>query len=93
MTSQAVLGELLTVGSMRYDKELTIEFVEAILQSNTRVVLEKYNLIKRAFSIFKSIKSKNISWVDCFSFAIIEKFKIQKILTFDKDFKRYFFSK
>ncbi|MFH1561012.1 MAG: PIN domain-containing protein [Patescibacteria group bacterium] len=89
VTTQMVLGEVLTVGSMRYDKELTIKFVEKILQSKTRILLEQPELIKKAFLLFKTIKSKNTSWVDCYSFAVIEKLRIQEALTFDKDFKKH----
>lgn len=88
-TSQSVLGEVLTVGSQRFDKNLTIKFVEEILKSNTRVVLEQQGLIKYGLSFFKKIKSKNVSWVDCYSFAIMKKLGIKKALTFDKHFKRY----
>ena len=89
VTSQMVLGEVLTVGSQRFDKTLTIKFIEEVLKSRTRVVLEKPELIKRAYDIFKKIRSKNVSWVDCYSFAIMEKLKIKKALTFDKHFKYF----
>lgn len=89
VTTQLVLGEVLTVGSQRFDKALTIKFVEEILDSSTKIVLEKPGLIKRAFDLFKKIKSKNVSWVDCYSFAVMEGLKIKKALTFDKDFKKF----
>ena len=89
VTSQMVLGEVLTVGSQRFDKTLTIKFIEEVLKSRTRVILEKPELIKRAYDIFKKIRSKNVSWVDCYSFAIMEKLKIKKALTFDKHFKYF----
>ena len=89
VTSQMVLGEVLTVGSQRFDKTLTIKFIEEVLKSRTRVVLEKPELIKGAYNIFKKIRFKNVSWVDCYSFAIMEKLKIKKALTFDKYFKYF----
>ena len=55
ITSQAVLGEVLTVGSQRIDKKLTIKFVEEILKSQTRVILETREYIDEAFLIFKKI--------------------------------------
>ena len=66
-TSQSVLGEVLTVGSQRFDKSLTVEFVEEIFKSHTKIVLEKRELVKDAFNFFKSVKSKNVSWVDSYS--------------------------
>jgi len=88
ITSQAVLGEVLTVGSQRIDKKLAIEFVEEILKSQTRVILETKDYVDDAFSIFKQAESKNISWVDCYSLAIMKKLKIKKALSFDKHFRQ-----
>ena len=89
ITSQLVIGEVLTVGSMRINKPLTITFAEKILESSTLIVLESQELNQQAFSYFKQIASKNISWVDCVSFAIINQLKIGEALTFDKDFEKY----
>lgn len=89
VTSYAVLGEVLTVASQRYDKEKAIKFVQDIMNEATQIILEDQNLIKRAYIIFKQIKNKDVSWVDCYSFAIIEKYKIEKVFSFDRDFKKY----
>ncbi|MDP1722302.1 MAG: PIN domain-containing protein [Candidatus Gottesmanbacteria bacterium] len=89
LTSQAILGEVATVGSQRFSKEATIAFVEDILRGSTTTVLfETHELVIRAWEIFKMVKSKNISWVDCYSVAIIEAYKIKTVLTFDKDLAR-----
>jgi len=88
ITSQAVLGEILTVGSMRFNKQKTIKFVEKILNSKTLVVLETSTLTVLAFQIFKEVRSKNISWVDCYSQAIINAYSINSVFTFDKDFAK-----
>lgn len=89
LTSQAVLGEVATVGSQRFSKEATIVFIEDILRGRTTTVLfETHELATRAWEIFKKVKSKNISWVDCYSRAIIEAYKIETVLTFDKDFQK-----
>lgn len=88
MTSQAILGEVLTVGSQRYDRLLTIAFVEKILAGNTNIVLETSPLIARAWGIFKKVIQKDVSWVDCYSAAIAEAYKIETVLTFDLDFQK-----
>lgn len=88
ITSQAVLGEVLTVGSQRIDKKLTISFVDEILKSRTRIILETKEYIDEAFLIFKRTESKNISWVDCYSLSIMKKLKIKEVLSFDKHFKQ-----
>lgn len=89
VTTQMVLGEVLTVGAQRFNKPLTIKFVEEIFKSSTRIVLEKPELIKKTFLIFQKIRSKNISWVDCYSFIVMKELKIEQALTFDRDFKKY----
>lgn len=85
-TTQAVLGEVITVGSQKFDKKLTIKFIEAVLNGPTIVVLESPKTVSLAWRLFKKVKSKNISWVDCYSQAVILDKKIKETLTFDKDF-------
>lgn len=89
VTSHAILGEILTVSSQRYDRQAGIEFVKEILDGPTRLILEENKLMEKAFKIFQEIKDKDVGWVDCFSFAIIEHYKIEKVFSFDRDFKKY----
>ena len=89
ITSYAVLGEVLTVGSMRYDRQKTIAFVMAILESTTDVILEDQSILEKAMTIFQRIKNKNVSWIDCYSFAIIEQHKIENVFSFDQDFIKH----
>lgn len=88
ITSHAVIGEVATVGSQRYSKEATIAFIEEVLRGATTIVLETAELVDRAWEIFRKVKSKNVSWVDCYSWAIIQAYKIETVLTFDRDFQR-----
>ncbi|OGG13598.1 hypothetical protein A2875_01190 [Candidatus Gottesmanbacteria bacterium RIFCSPHIGHO2_01_FULL_46_14] len=85
MTSQAILGEVLTVGSLRYDRRLTIAFVEKIRAGKTTIMLETPPLVARGWEIFKNVSKKDVSWVDCYSCAIIQAYKIETVLTFDRD--------
>lgn len=89
ITSQAVLGEVLTVCSQKHNRNAAIDFVRDILNSGTKIIFEEEELVNNAFKIFLSIKDKDVSWVDCYSFAIIQHYKIEKVFTFDKDFKKY----
>ncbi|HUS60275.1 MAG TPA: PIN domain-containing protein [Nevskiaceae bacterium] len=88
VTTQMVLGEVLTVGSQRFNKVLTVRFVGEILKSRTRIVFEKSELVKQAFVLFKKTKSKNISWVDCYSLIVMKKLSIRTVLTFNKHLKQ-----
>jgi len=89
ITSYSVLGEVLTVGSMRYNRKASIDFVKNIFESKTEIVSENDELTKKAFKIFQKIRDKDVGWVDCYSFTIIEHYKIEKVFSFDKDFKKY----
>ncbi len=89
VTSYAILGEILTVSSQRYDRQAGIKFVREIISGPTQVILEDSDLIEESFKIFQNIKDKNVSWVDCYTFAIIDHYKIEKVFSFDRDFKRY----
>ena len=84
ITSYMVIGEVLTVGCQRFNKKATIEFVQKIFSSNTRIMLEKPKLIIKAFELLKKIKTKNISWVDCYSLITIKEHNIPNLLSFDK---------
>lgn len=89
VTSQAVLGEVATVGSQRYNREATIAFIEGMLRAGTTtIMLERQDFVDRAWEIFKEVKKKDVSWVDCYSRAIIESYTIETVLTFDKDFQK-----
>ena len=89
ITSYAVLGEVLTVGSMRYNRQASIDFVARIHKSNTEIILEDKKILEKAFDIFRKIKNKDVGFVDCYSFAIIEHYKIEKVFSFDKAFAKY----
>lgn len=93
VTSYAILGEVLTISSQRYDRRVGIQFVKHILDGPTRVILGDQELMEKAFKTFQDIKDKDVSWVDCYSFAIIEHYKIEKVFSFDRDFKKHTKSK
>ncbi|MBU0618866.1 PIN domain-containing protein [Patescibacteria group bacterium] len=85
-TSSFIVAEVLTVLSQRIGKKSSIDFGTDILsQENLIKILRINTKIERdAFVIFKKIKSKNFSFVDALSLALIKKHKINLLLTFDK---------
>lgn len=89
ITSYAVLGEVLTVASQRYSKREAIKFVSDIMTHAIQVVHETPAFMKQTFKKFKGISNKNVSWVDCYSFVIIDMLKIKQAFSFDRDFKRF----
>ena len=88
-TSNSILGELATVGSQRFSKKLTTEYLDIIrTDSHTQTILETPKTVNLSWQIFSSVKNKDISWVDCFSIAIIKTHQIPTALTFDQDFRK-----
>lgn len=89
VTSYGILGEVLTVGSQRHNRRAAIDFVSDILESKTSIIMENAGLIDQSLKIFKKINDKDVSWIDCYSFAIVKEYKIKKVFSFDRDFQRY----
>lgn len=89
ITSYQVLGEILTVSSQRYNRQAGIDFVKKIFKSKTKIILENQDLLDETFKTFQKIKDKDVGWVDCFSFAIIDQNDIGYFFSFDKDFKKF----
>jgi len=84
VTSQAVIGEVLTVGSMRYSRDKTIAFVGILYQSVSEIYLETPEVVATANEIFSQVENKNIGWVDCYSLATMRHYGIKELLSFDK---------
>jgi predicted nucleic acid-binding protein len=86
-TSSEVIGETLTLLSMRIGKSRAVEIFKDIL-TNVETIMIDIEVFNNSLERFVSIKSKNISFVDCTSFVICKKLKIDFIFGFDKDFRK-----
>ena len=87
VTSNYVIAETLTVLSQRVSKKVAIKFQEEDVPALEVIRIEK-STEEVAFEIFKKLDSKNVSFVDCTSFALMKQFGITTAFTFDKDFKK-----
>lgn len=85
--SNLVLAEILTVLSIRVSKKKAVEFGELVFKKSKQLIIIRAtsSLEELAFSYFKKIKSKNVSFVDCLTLAIVEVFGIKRVFSFDKD--------
>lgn len=90
VTSSFVLAEVLTVLSLRVNKKKAIEFGELVYKKTKflKIIRPTKGTEELALDYFKRIKSKNISFVDCLTLAIVKIFGIKRIFSFDKDFLR-----
>ena len=86
-TSNYVLAETYTVISQKVSKEKSIAFKEDF-DPRIRVIRIDEALEESAWSIFKVIKSKNVSYIDCTSFAVMKNYNISQAFAFDEDFEK-----
>jgi len=84
--SNYVFAEIVTIVSQNAGKDAAIDAGNYIRNnfSIIRISPEAENL---AWEIFKKQTSKNVSFVDCTTFALYQKGVFDKAFTFDKDFK------
>jgi len=88
--SNLVFLEIVTVLSQRRGREVAIETGKYLL-SNPQITLIHIDelLQKESWNIFKKIKIKDISFVDCSIIASMKSEGIRDLLTFDiEDFKK-----
>lgn len=88
ITTNMVIAEVLTVLSMRHGKQLALTFGEQIRTNGLEVAHINPDVFETAWQIFKKELSKNLSFVDCASFAFIRSFHIPTAFAFDKQFLR-----
>ena len=86
-TTNLVLYETVTVLSIRVGREAAIYFKENF-DPETRIFWLDKQTETKAWSLFKRIKDKDVSFVDCYSFALLEELEIKEVLTFDRDFAK-----
>ena len=89
VTSDIVVAETITVLSSRIDRKLALVFGSDIEAGNVQIFYLEPDTLNLAWQIFQTLTSKNVSFFDCTSFAIIEKYKLSKVFSFDSDFQKY----
>ena len=89
--SDFVFSESLTILSQKVGKEIALKLQDFLLDRQIfRIIYLDEILIMKSKEIFSQAKSKNMSFADCTSLAIIEYETIKNFVTFDKtDFKKY----
>lgn len=84
--SNIVAGEVLTVLSMKLGIKIANQCGEMLQKLNTVFVDE--SLHQKAWDSFQKRTSKNLSFFDYTSLAIVREFNMDKVFTFDRDFKK-----
>lgn len=86
LISNYIFAEVTTMLSQKEGKEKAVKVGEYLKNKYNwiRLDIETENL---AWEIFKKQISKNVSFVDCTTFALYQKGVFDKAFTFDSDFK------
>lgn len=86
-TSDYIISEAITVALARTSHKSAVELGDAIVNSKS---LEKLNVDEETFEsawrIFKKYTDKNFSFVDCTAFALMWRWGIKHVFSFDKHF-------
>ena len=86
--SNFVFLETVTVLSQRVNRKTAVVLGQHLLKDQqAKIIHVNQKLNTLAWEIFKEIKKKNVSFIDCSTLAIMKVEGIKKLLTFDqKDF-------
>ena len=87
-TATHILLEVTTLLSQRIGHEIAVKFLDDIRDGETTILHPSEYLILEGESLFKKQKSKNVSYADCMSFAIMRERNIKVAFSFDQDFKK-----
>lgn len=87
VTSSNIVSESLTVISQKVNKAAAVKFLEDLEGSTTEIIFVDEEIYSQALELFPKIKSKNVSFVDATSFAVMKNRGIKAAFTFDRHFK------
>lgn len=87
MISNYIFAELVTILSQKVHKEKAI-YAGEYVRKHYIILRVDDGIEDLAWKIFKQQKSKNVSFVDCTTFALYQKGMFEKAFAFDEDFKR-----
>lgn len=85
--SNFVFAEVVTILSQRMGKQPAIIAGNELIMTYIIVKLTT-DIETIAWEIFKKQTSKNVSFVDCTTFALYQKGVFDKVFTFDSDFRK-----
>ena len=89
-TSFYTIDESATVLSQRISKQVAIEFLDKFKNKDYMAILELDHISReKSYSLFKQIRSKNISMVDCHSIILMKENGITDCLSFDQHFSQF----
>lgn len=88
-----ILLETLTLISQKIGKSKALDLLIELRSGPYNVIHPDEKLVFLAEEIFKSVKSKNVSYSDCLSFAMMQAYGIEWVFSFDRHFKKQGFKR
>lgn len=90
VTSNFVVNETITVVSQRIGKSNAVRFADYLYfgDHNIKVITVDRDVEERALEVLKRTKSKNISFCDCTIYAIMNRYGMSALASFDKHMQK-----
>lgn len=85
LTTDYIFDETVTVAMRRSNKKISIWLGNFLLNSEITIADIDQKIFQKAWELFK--KTEKLSFTDCSTIAFMETFGINKIATFDKEFR------
>jgi predicted nucleic acid-binding protein len=86
--SEFVFSEVTTVLALRKSMDAAKEVGNVLFEAREIEIMNASEVFERTWEIFTNQENTTLSFVDASNLACMEKRKIRKIATFDKDFLR-----
>jgi predicted nucleic acid-binding protein len=86
MTTDLALAETWFLACARAGHAAAMRLWQAIRQSAVRVEVVRPEDLEQAWQIAQEFADQDFSFVDCTSFAVIERLGIRQVFSFDRDF-------
>lgn len=87
-TSTNVLLESVTLLSQRLSHQEAVDFLDSVRTGSITIIHPNESLVFEGEEIFRKQKSKNVSYADCLSFAIMQEREIRYAFSFNQDFAK-----
>lgn len=90
VTTDWVIGELLTLCRARRQRNLASYFADEMMRGElTEVVQLTHDDFESALEVYTSFADKDWSFVDCTSYVAIQRLGVQRAFAFDHHFRQF----
>jgi len=87
-TTNQIISESLTVAAQKLGKNTAITLLRELLSGDVTIIHVDEHIFSKSLSLFKKIRSKNVSFADCTSFVVLKQYNIDAVFTFDQHFRQ-----